>query len=407
MHPAITRRSLLNGALGAAAFAALPLFRASPSLAQALKITLGVGLVNDGAPLVFQMQRARLLEAAAQELGLGAIETEYLNFPVLLRMLQGIAAGQLQFGMLGSTPTIRNLAQQQPAVPIAIAGGGLNFPLQVPPGSPIKNLDDLRGKTVLTIAASALQLTLAHMLKAHFGSDDFRALNITIRNVNAVTELGRPQPGVDAIVSLNPLADGAERAGDLVTILNNNGTTGAGYDGPEGRGAGHTIRSFRNAPFAPEAYYPHRIWWVVREDFLAQNPKAVEALLVANARAIEQLAAMNTDQVIDIASAQWMSTREAQRPYVEGILWRRRGWSWITEGDARTLIGLSQTRSIFQQAITADTVRRVMALGGPVSRAAWERVGMKPPAATFTDPAARDVRGRPVWEIDQWQLPAS
>jgi hypothetical protein len=29
---------------------------------------------------------------------------------------------------------------------------------------------------------------------------------------------------------------------------------------------------------------------------------------------------------------------------------------------------------------------------------------MKPPAATFTDPAARDVRGRPVWEIEQWRL---
>jgi hypothetical protein len=30
------------------------------------------------------------------------IEAEYLNFPVLLRMLQGLAAGQLDIGMLGS-----------------------------------------------------------------------------------------------------------------------------------------------------------------------------------------------------------------------------------------------------------------------------------------------------------------
>jgi ABC-type nitrate/sulfonate/bicarbonate transport system substrate-binding protein len=398
---ALSRRSILGGA---AALAALPLFRASPSLAQALKITLGVGLVNDGAPLVFQMQRERLLEKAAEELGLGAIETEYLNFPVLLRMLQGIAAGQLQIGMLGSTPTIRNLAQQQPAVPIALAGGGLNFPLQVPPGSPIKNLDGLRGKMVLTIAGSDLHLTLAHMLKAHFGNDDFRALGITVRNINAVTELGRAQPGIDAVVSLDPLADSAQRAGDLITVLNNNGTTGPAYEGPEGRGAGHTIASFRNAPFAPEAYYPHRIWWVAREDFMRQTPNAVVALLVANQRAIDQLAAMNADQVIDIAAQHWMSTRESQRPYVDGILWRRRGWSWITEGDARTLIGLSQTRSIFQQAITAETVRRVMSIGAPLARQAWERAGMKPPMAAFTDPNARDVRGRPVWELEQWRL---
>jgi len=239
-----TRRAVLRA--GFASLLALPLFRASPALAQALKMTMGVGLTNDGAPLVFAMQKDKLLDQAATELGL-RLDAEYLNFPALLRMLQGLAAGQLDIGMLGSTPTIRNLSQPNPAIPIAIAGGGIKFPLQVPPGSPIKNLDGLRGKTVLTIAASDLQLTLAHMLKAHFGNDDFRALGITVRNINALTELGRAQPGIDAVVSLNPLAAAAETAGDLVTLLNNNGTTGAAYDGPEGRGAGHTIASFRNA----------------------------------------------------------------------------------------------------------------------------------------------------------------
>jgi hypothetical protein len=40
--------------------------------------------------------------------------------------------------MLGSTPDDPQLALPNPAVPIAIAGGGIKFPLQVPPGSPIK-----------------------------------------------------------------------------------------------------------------------------------------------------------------------------------------------------------------------------------------------------------------------------
>ena len=53
------------------------------------------------------------------------------------------------------------------------------------------------------------------------------------------------------------------------------------YQGPEGKGAGHTIASFAKTPFAPEAYYPHRIWLVVRRDYLAANPKPVTALLVA------------------------------------------------------------------------------------------------------------------------------
>jgi hypothetical protein len=32
-------------------------------------MTMGVGLTNDGAPLVFAMQREKLLEKAAEELG--------------------------------------------------------------------------------------------------------------------------------------------------------------------------------------------------------------------------------------------------------------------------------------------------------------------------------------------------
>ena len=154
------RRDVLRA--GVATLLAIPLFRASPALAQALKMTMGVGLTNDGAPLVFAMQKEKLLEQAATELGI-TLDPEYLNFPVLLRMLQGLAAGQLDIGMLGSTPTIRSLSQPNPAIPIAIAGGGIKFPLQVPPGSSIKKLDDLKGKSVLTIVGSDLHLSLIHI----------------------------------------------------------------------------------------------------------------------------------------------------------------------------------------------------------------------------------------------------
>ena len=187
-------------------------------------------------------------------------------------MLQGLAAGQLDIGMLGSTPTIRNLSQPNPAIPIAIAGGGIKFPLQVPPGSPIKKLDDLKGKTVLTIVGSDLHLVLNLMLQAHFGTDDPKALGITVKNIQAFAELTRAQPGIDAVLNVEPAAQGAVNSGQLVNLLLNDGTTGPAYDGPEGKGAGHKIASFVKTPFAPEAYYPHRIWWVAREEFL--QPKS-------------------------------------------------------------------------------------------------------------------------------------
>jgi ABC-type nitrate/sulfonate/bicarbonate transport system substrate-binding protein len=400
--PNFPRRSVLRMG-GAAAIAGLPLFRASPSLAQALKMTMGVGLTNDGAPLVFAMQRDKLLEKAAEELGI-RIDSEYLNFPVLLRMLQGLAAGQLDIGMLGSTPTIRNLSQPNPAVPIAIGGGGIKFPLQVPKGSPIKNLNDLRGKTILTIVGSDLHLVLMLMLKAHFGTDDVKELNITVKNIQAFTELTRAQPGIDAVLNVDPAARGAENAGELVALVRNDGSTGPAYDGPEGKGEGHRVASFAKTGFAPEAYYPHRIWWVAREAFMRENPKAVTALLVANARAVKLTAAMTADQVIDLASAEWFSDRAAQRPYVENILYRKRGWSWITEGDARSLIEMSKVKTIFQTELTGDLVKKTLAQGAALSRDAWERVGKDPSPDVLTDKNAPDTRGLPVWESASWKI---
>ena len=242
------------------------------------------------------------------------------------------------------------------------------------------------------------------MLQAHFGVDDPKDVGITVRNINALAELGRAPSGVDAVLSLDPLAGAAEAAGDLVTLVRNNGTTGAGYDGPEGKGAGHKIASFAKTPFAPEAYYPHRIWWVARRNFLAENSKAVTALLVATARATEKLAAMTPAEVVEIGGESWSGTKASQADWISTVLWRKRGWNWITEGDVRTLVGLSTTKAIYQQELTAAKAKEIVALGADAAKAAWMHVGQKPARSVFEDKAAGDVRGKPVWEIADWTL---
>ena len=399
-------RSGRRNFVGAAgAMLALPMFGASPALAQAVKIAMGAGLAQESGALIMKMQQDKLLDKAAQELGLAGVDADYLSFPVLLRMLQGIAAGQLQFGTLGSTPTIRSLTGPDPVVPIAIVGGGNLFPLQVPPKSPIKNLEDLKGKTILTIVGSDLHLVLVRILKAHFNVDDPKDLGINLRNINALTELGRAQSGIDACLSLSPTSAMAERAGDLVTLLRNDGKTGPAYAGPEGSGAGKTIASFTRTPFAPEAYYPHRIWIVARRDFLAANPKAVTALLIANQRAVAILAKGGTDEIIKAGAVNWAGTREAQTDWIDNVLWRRRGWSWVTEGDARTLVGLSTTKAIFQTALEAEAAKKIFALGADVSRAAYEATGRAPERGVFDDMKS-DVRGKPIWEAASWNLKA-
>ena len=395
---ALSRRATLTG------LASLPMLQAAPALAADIaRMMVGVGMYTEGSALVTAMQRNALLEKAAAELHT-SLAVDYLDFQHLLRMLQGMVANQLQFGMLGSTPMIRILATAKPAVPIALAGGGLNFPMLVNPDGPIRSFQDLPGRNALTLVGGDLHLVLLLMLQAEFGTYDLKKLRITLRNATTITEMARRQPATDFMLGSEPFSAAAERTGDLVALARNNGTTGAAWDGPEGKGAGHIISSFKSTQFAPEAYYPHRIWWGVRGDFLAEHPEAVTAFLVANARAAEMMSAMPMAQMVAASNAKWAGEMPDQMRFAENILWRRRGWAWATEADVRSLVGLSTVKTIFETEIRPEAVKQLVVQAAPAARRAWEITGRKPAMSAFSDPAAADRRGLPLWEAENWQL---
>jgi ABC-type nitrate/sulfonate/bicarbonate transport system substrate-binding protein len=400
-----SRREIIRGSAALGFLAGLGCLRPLFAAESKLTMPIGVGLLTNGGPLVLQMQRQGLIEAAAKSVGLD-VQPEFQDFQALLRMLQGIAAGQLQYGMLGSTPNIRLLATPEPAIPIALAGGGADFPLQVNPGSPIHDLDGLKGKTVLTLVGSDLHLTFVNMLRAYFGTDNVKQLGITVKNVTAVTEVFAPQAGIDAYVGVDPGSYGAQERKLLSTLLHNNGTTGPAWQSPDGKGAGTTPEFFKKSDFAPEAFYPHRIWWVVRERFMNEQPDAVVSFLVANHQATVALAKAPAERVIELIGDHWTTSAsiDAKKSLLADTLWRRRGWSWITEGDAKTLVGLSKVRTIFEQELTPALIKSVLAKGSQITRKAYERVGKDPAETVFVDARAGDVRGRPQWAIDAWSI---
>ena len=259
-----SRRRLL------AAIAALPMLRASPALADAIALAIGNDATRDVGALVAAMQADELVTKAAEDLRI-SLALNFVDATTVARMVQAPMTGKIQIGTLGSAPLVRMLAAANPAIPIALGGGGMNFPLMVPPDSPIHDLAGLQGATVFTLVGSDSHLALALMLQAQFGHDDLQRLRITL--LPAQSRGTRAAPiGADAVMGVQPLGYAAERNGKLVTLLFNDGMTGAAWKGPEGNGAGHRVRSFAKAPLAPEAYYPHRQWWVVRQDFLRANP---------------------------------------------------------------------------------------------------------------------------------------
>ena len=393
----LTRRRML------AAAAALPIIRASPALADAVSLTIAGSPGSDGAPLVARLRAEDLVDKAATELRI-SLQLVYLDTDVVARMVQGIVSNQFQIGMLGTTPTIRLMTSANPAVPIALAGGGMNFPLMVPPGSPIYDLAALQGKTVMTMLGSDLHLVLLQMLRAQFGDDDLKRLGITLRDAAALTDLQRPHEGVDAVAGCQPYGYEAERKGDMITLLFNDGNTGAAWRGPEGNGAGHRYHNFARTPLAPEAFYPHRLWWLVRQDFLAANPDVVVAFLTANARATAAVAAMPDDRIIELGGGKWTGTPSDQQRFVDRILWHRRGWSWITEGDVRTLVVLSSVKPLFPTELKPADIARLLKPAAPLTRKAWILAGARPALGSFADSDAEDARGRPLWDLDNWRL---
>jgi hypothetical protein len=262
----------------------------------------------------------------------------------------------------------------------------------VAPNSSIKTFDDIRGKTILTIAGSDVHVMLLIMLRSRFGTDDLRQLGITLRGINAVTELWIQQPGVDVTIGFPPGSLDAEYAGQFRTLIYNNGRTGPAYDGPEGRGEGHQLSWFRNSPFYPEAFFPPRIWWAVREEFLNQNPQIVTAFLAAQQRAAAFIKQAGAQYAVGLIGEHWAGSVRAKLREVETILWFKRGWVWITEGDARALIGLSQVRQIFENPLDGARIKGLMGRAADVTRRAYEIAGRIPDTPVFTDPNATDQR---------------
>lgn len=397
-----TRRDLVKGGL---ALGAAPLFGlTAPAFAQGKAVTLamGVGLNSNGGPIPMLMQREGLLAAEGKKLGL-EIDAQYQEFQALLRMLQGLVAKQLQVGSLGSTPTIRFLSVRNPGIPVALVGGGVDLPLQVPVGSPVRNLDDLRGKTVLTAVGSDMHMVLLNLVRARFGTTNLKELGITLKNITAVTELFEPQPGIDAVCGFDPNSFAAQQSGKLVTLIHNNGRTGLHYKGPEGEGAGHELAYFKQAVAYPEAFYPHRIWFVVHRDLAASQPDVVVALLSAAQAACRGLASWTPERIGEMMGDKWAGDAAAKKRIVDMALWRERGFVWPTESDYRTLLEMSKFKDVFEAPIAPEDMRKMLGEVAPLMERAWKASG-DPEIGAFSKTTPRDARGLPVWRLQDWKI---
>ena len=79
-------------------------------------------------------------------------------------------SGNLDFGMWGNTPIVRLIAQNQPIQLLIVGEGHFRFVLATRKDSPIRNVADLKGKTVGALLGGDPYNVLSQMLRFELGN---------------------------------------------------------------------------------------------------------------------------------------------------------------------------------------------------------------------------------------------
>jgi ABC-type nitrate/sulfonate/bicarbonate transport system substrate-binding protein len=370
--------------------------------------TLNVGRFPKGSAAAFVTQymiNNKLVEEAGKSLGLD-VKVNWTNMANAVAVAQALAGGTLDIGPMGSSAYVGLVAQNQQVTPISLAEGHFKVLLVVRNDSPIHNLADLKGKTVGTITGTDLYNVLAEFLLAQFGTADPGKAGVQIANIGSVPQLATVPTGVDASIVTIPSFLQAQALGlPVKAVVNSYGMSEDGYDGPEGKGAGLTIETAKKSPFWPDGFYGHRAVFVARDAYVQQSPKAVQAFLMAQAKALKAIQAMSPREVAALVEADWGIVAVTGQQVVKDDLLTQRGFAFMTEGDAAVLYlqaKLAAESGATASVISWDTLKAGIIKGATVAKAAYDASGQQPPSATFLD-TSKDVRGYPTWEAGNWK----
>jgi ABC-type nitrate/sulfonate/bicarbonate transport system substrate-binding protein len=398
--------------IGAAGAASLAL--AAPAIVRGqarkpLKVSVGRQPWAAGnSPVTFYMMQNKTFEKYAADAGYD-LTLDYRDYPSAAPMVEALVSGNLDFGMWGNTPIVRLIAQNQPLQIVSVGEGHFRFILATRKDSPIRNLADLKGKTVGALLGGDPYNVLSQMLRFELGNPDPKAHGITVVNTPTQAQAATIPTGLDAAVLIHPAYLKANAELGTVGIVNSFGYTEPHYSGPAGQGAGHLMPNVKKSPFFPDGYYLHRSFWIGHSDFIKNHPGVVSAFILAQQDAVSKLSATDPKQVSEMARKYWELPPELGEKVVRDEVLFARGWCWPTEGDARAVLDTSKFMvegKMIAKPLEWSQVKGAFALTAAPLREAYEKSGRKPDMAAFEAKDAKDLRGLPAWEMARWKEPS-
>ncbi|TPJ50773.1 MULTISPECIES: PhnD/SsuA/transferrin family substrate-binding protein [unclassified Mesorhizobium] len=406
LETAFNRRAVLSGAAAAAL--------AMPSIVRAqdrkpAKVSIGRQPYAAGnSPLTQRMINEKLLEKAAAELGYD-LTVDWRDYPSALPMVEAFVSGDLDVGMWGNTPIVRLLSQAQPINILTVGEGHMRMVLATRKGSAIKNIGDLKGKTVGALVGGDPYNALSQMLLQELGDADPRAFGINIVNTPTQAVAASLPEGMDASVVIYPAFLKANAETGLTGIMNSFGYTEAGYSGPAGEGEGHMLPGVKKSKFYPDGYYLHRSFWICSDRIVGDDAALGQAFLTAAQRALADLQKIDAREISQSVVKYWGLDPALGAKVIGDEVLFQRGWIWPTEGDAAAISQISQfmvAGKMIPEALSWDQVKAAFGKAAPLLQKAYEGTGKVPDESGFTDKNAKDLRGLPAWQLDQWKVPS-
>jgi ABC-type nitrate/sulfonate/bicarbonate transport system substrate-binding protein len=387
------------------------LILAAPAIVRAqakkpLKVSVGRQPWAAGnSPVTQYMINNKTFEKFASEAGYD-LTVDYRDYPSALPMVEAFVGGSLDFGMWGNTPIVRMIAQSQPIHLLSVGEGHFRFVLATRKDSPIRSIQDLKGKTVGALLGGDPYNAFSQMLRYEMGNPDPRAFDITIVNTPTQAQAATIPTGMDAAILIHPAYLKANAELGTVGIMNSFGYTEAHYKGPAGEGAGKLLESVKKSAFYPDGYYLHRSFWIGAPKIVKDDPAVVTAFLMAQQDAVAKLSKMPPGDVSDLAKKYWELPPAQGAKVVEDDVLFARGWCWPTEGDATAVLEISKVMvegRLIPKPLAWSQVRDSFAAAAPLLKTAYDKTGMQPAAAAFNATDVKDLRGAPAWEIKNWR----
>lgn len=400
------RRFVVGGAAFAGAALASPYVALGQGALQPAKISVGrIPWAAMNAPITQYMIENKLFEKRAAELGY-QLTVDWRDYPTALPMVEAIVGNNLDMGMWGNTPIIRAISAKLPISLVCVGEGHQRIVIATRKGSPIRTIDDLKGKTVGTLLGGDPYNALTQMLRWNLGSANPKDNGIRLVNIPTLAQAAQVPNGLDATSAFYPAFLAAQANGTSTAVANSYGYTEDYYDGPLGKGPGILIPTVKQSPFFPDGYYLHRSFWLLNNAVAEKTPKVALAFLLAQQDALTALNDMhNAGAVSQLVKSFWQLDAPEGAKVVDEDVLTIRGWSWPTENDARAVLEVSKylvESKAIEKPLAWAQVKGAFERTAPVVKEAYDRLGLKPDPSEFTRTDTPDLRGKPVWQMDQW-----